>query len=75
LLVRDHRADFDLADEHRKSGCDSPRFSTGVILKRKRVWIRHYNRADDRETERQISPQRLITRSGIEQADAKRHQR
>lgn len=30
------------------------------VLKRKRLWIRHYKRGDDRETEREISPQRLI---------------
>ena len=31
-----------------------------AVLKRNRLWIRHYNRTDDRETEREISPQRLI---------------
>ena len=31
-----------------------------AVLKRSRVWIRHYNRNEDRETEREISPQRLI---------------
>jgi predicted DNA-binding transcriptional regulator YafY len=31
-----------------------------AVLKRSRLWIRHYNRTDDRETEREISPQRLI---------------
>ena len=31
-----------------------------ALLKRTRVWIRHYNRKDDRETEREISPQRLV---------------
>jgi len=31
-----------------------------ALLKRARVWIRHYNRKDDRETEREISPQRLV---------------
>jgi predicted DNA-binding transcriptional regulator YafY len=31
-----------------------------AVLKRRRLWIRHYNRADDRETEREISPQRLV---------------
>lgn len=31
-----------------------------AVLKRNRLWIRHYNRADDRETEREISPQRLV---------------
>jgi predicted DNA-binding transcriptional regulator YafY len=29
-------------------------------LKRTRLWIRHYNRKDDRETEREVSPQRLV---------------
>lgn len=31
-----------------------------AVLKRSRLWIRHYNRREDRETEREISPQRLI---------------
>lgn len=31
-----------------------------AVLNRARVWIRHYNRNEDRETEREISPQRLI---------------
>ncbi|MCD6043972.1 MAG: helix-turn-helix type 11 domain protein [Burkholderiales bacterium] len=31
-----------------------------ALLKRARVWIRHYSRKDDRETEREISPQRLV---------------
>lgn len=31
-----------------------------ALLKRARLWIRHYNRGEDRETEREISPQRLI---------------
>jgi predicted DNA-binding transcriptional regulator YafY len=31
-----------------------------AVLKRLRLWIRHYNRKDDRETEREISPQRLV---------------
>lgn len=37
-------------------------FSTiaSAVLKRLRLWIRHYNRREDRETERDISPQRLI---------------
>ena len=30
------------------------------LLKRTRLWIRHYNRKDDRETEREVSPQRLV---------------
>jgi predicted DNA-binding transcriptional regulator YafY len=37
-------------------------FSTiaGALLRRMRVWIRHYNRKEDRVTEREISPQRLV---------------
>src|SRR5687767_2211139 len=31
-----------------------------ALLKRSRLWIRHYNRKEDRETEREISPQRLV---------------
>src|SRR5688572_20220056 len=31
-----------------------------ALLKRSRVWIRHYNRKDDRETGREVSPQRLV---------------
>jgi predicted DNA-binding transcriptional regulator YafY len=31
-----------------------------ALLKRNRVWIKHYNRKEDRETEREISPQRLV---------------
>ena len=31
-----------------------------ALLKRSRVWIKHYNRKDDRETEREVSPQRLV---------------
>ena len=31
-----------------------------AVLKRSRLWIRHYNRREDRETEREISPQRLV---------------
>jgi predicted DNA-binding transcriptional regulator YafY len=31
-----------------------------AVLKRARLWIRHYNRKEDRETEREISPQRLV---------------
>jgi predicted DNA-binding transcriptional regulator YafY len=31
-----------------------------AVLKRLRLWIRHYNRKDDRETEREVSPQRLV---------------
>ena len=37
-------------------------FSTiaGALVRRLRVWIRHYNRKVDRVTEREISPQRLV---------------
>jgi predicted DNA-binding transcriptional regulator YafY len=31
-----------------------------ALLKRQRVWIRHYNRKQDLETEREVSPQRLV---------------
>jgi len=31
-----------------------------AVLKRRRLWLRHYNRGEDRETEREISPQRLV---------------
>src|SRR6266446_6862681 len=31
-----------------------------AVLRRARLWIRHYNRKDDRQTEREISPQRLV---------------
>jgi len=31
-----------------------------ALLTRQRLWIRHYNRKDDRETEREVSPQRLV---------------
>jgi predicted DNA-binding transcriptional regulator YafY len=31
-----------------------------ALLKRTRLWIKHYNRKEDRDTEREISPQRLV---------------
>ena len=31
-----------------------------AVLRRSRLWIRHYNRKKDEETEREISPQRLV---------------
>ena len=31
-----------------------------AVLRRSRLWIRHYNRKRDEETEREISPQRLV---------------
>jgi predicted DNA-binding transcriptional regulator YafY len=30
------------------------------VLKRARLWLRHYNRQKDEETEREVSPQRLV---------------
>ena len=41
---------------------ESAHFSTiaAAVLKRSRLWIRHYNRKADRETEREVSPQRLV---------------
>ena len=34
--------------------------AAGALLRRRRLRIRHYNRAEDRETEREVSPQRLV---------------
>lgn len=31
-----------------------------AVLKRSRLWIRHYNRKNDQQTEREVSPQRLV---------------
>jgi predicted DNA-binding transcriptional regulator YafY len=31
-----------------------------AVLGRARLWIRHYNRGENRETEREVSPQRLV---------------
>jgi predicted DNA-binding transcriptional regulator YafY len=31
-----------------------------AVLKRAKVWIRHYNRKNDQQTEREVSPQRLV---------------
>jgi predicted DNA-binding transcriptional regulator YafY len=40
----------------------SRNFSTiaAAVLRRSRLWLRHYNRKEDRETEREVSPQRLV---------------
>jgi predicted DNA-binding transcriptional regulator YafY len=45
-----------------RRGSRAGHFSTAAaaLLKRTRLWIRHYNRKDDRETEREVSPQRLV---------------
>jgi len=41
---------------------DPEHFSTIAlaVIRRSRVWIRHYNRRENRQTERVISPQRLV---------------
>jgi len=31
-----------------------------AVLRRAKLWIRHYNRKNDQETEREVSPQRLV---------------
>src|ERR1044071_1430509 len=31
-----------------------------AVLRRSKLWIRHFNRKENRETEREISPQRLV---------------
>jgi len=45
----------------RRSG-DAEHFSViaAAVLKRSRLWIRHYNRSRNEETEREVSPQRLV---------------
>jgi predicted DNA-binding transcriptional regulator YafY len=45
------------------------------VLRRARLWIRHYNRKDDRETEREVSPQRLVHYRGNWYLDAYCHLR
>ena len=34
--------------------------AAAAVLERARLWIRHYNRQRDEETEREVSPQRLV---------------
>jgi len=46
--------------ERRSSGTNLFPSIAKAVLTRSRLWIRHYNRKDDRETEREISPQRLV---------------
>jgi predicted DNA-binding transcriptional regulator YafY len=50
-----------LFEPERREG-SAPHFSVlaAGLLKRRRLWIRHYNRAADRITEREVSPQRLV---------------
>ena len=45
------------------------------VLTRARLWIRHWNRKDDRQTEREISPQRLVHYRGNWYVDAWCHLR
>lgn len=45
------------------------------LLSRSRIWIRHYNRGQDRETEREVSPQRLVHYRGNWYLDAWCHLR
>ena len=46
-----------------------------AVLRRQRLWIRHYNRKEDRETEREVSPQRLVHYRGNGYVDAWCHRR
>lgn len=46
-----------------------------AVLRRLRLWIRHYNRKNDRETGREISPQRLVHYRGNWYVDAWCHLR
>jgi predicted DNA-binding transcriptional regulator YafY len=46
--------------ERRESNAAHFGVAAAALLKRLRLWIRHYNRKDDRETGREISPQRLV---------------
>lgn len=46
--------------ERRESKAAHFSIIAAALLKRSRVRIRHYNRKEDRETEREISPQRLV---------------
>ena len=46
--------------ERRQSKAEHFSVIAAGLLKRSRLWIRHYNRNEDRETEREVSPQRLV---------------
>lgn len=46
--------------ERREAGIAHYSTIAAAVLKRSRLWIRHYNRKADRETEREVSPQRLV---------------
>jgi predicted DNA-binding transcriptional regulator YafY len=46
--------------ERRESKTEHFSVIAAALLRRLRLWIRHYNRKEDRVTEREISPQRLV---------------
>ncbi|HET9764377.1 MAG TPA: WYL domain-containing protein, partial [Casimicrobiaceae bacterium] len=46
-----------------------------AVLRRRNLWIRHYNRARDEDTERELSPQRLVNYRGTWYLDAWCHLR
>jgi predicted DNA-binding transcriptional regulator YafY len=46
--------------EHREGNAAWFSVIAAALLKRSRLWIRHYNRNEDRVTEREVSPQRLV---------------
>jgi predicted DNA-binding transcriptional regulator YafY len=46
--------------ERRTASSEHVSTIAAAVLKRSRLWIRHYNRKEDRETEREVSPQRLV---------------
>ena len=60
-----------------RRGAQPEHFGTiaGAVLRRLRLWIRHYSRRDDRDTEREISPQRLVHYRGNWYVDAYCHLR
>jgi len=49
--------------------------AASAVLRRTQLWIRHYNRARDEETERDVSPQRLVNYRGTWYLDAWCHLR
>ncbi len=46
--------------ERRQSMAEHFGVVAAAVLKRQRLWVRHYNRMEHCETEREISPQRLV---------------
>src|SRR6185503_9935792 len=61
--------------ERRTSGSSLFPLAAKSVLTRSRLWIRHYSRKDDRETEREVSPQRLVHYRGNWYLDAWCHLR